>query len=92
MISISRKGKSQQPFVSSDPIYAKETPKYNLATFKQLKEISEDPNRGIVPRSLEKIFRSIKQLGIEVSLRCSFLQIYNENIYDLLSTSADLSF
>eukprot|EP00762_Andalucia_godoyi_P005048 ANDGO_01394.mRNA.1 Osmotic avoidance abnormal protein 3 len=45
---------------------------------------------GIVPRAITFLFDEIENLrsensGTEVSLSCSFLQIYNERVYDLLS-------
>ena len=44
-------------------------------------------NRGIVPRSLERIFSDIsilKNNGWESEITVEFLEIYNENIRDLL--------
>jgi GTP-sensing pleiotropic transcriptional regulator CodY len=40
-------------------------------------------DRGIIPRAIDQIF---KQAGgsKSVGVFCSFLQIYNEKIYDLL--------
>jgi hypothetical protein len=38
-----------------------------------------------VPRAIEKVFKNIKQMRMDVTLKCSFIQIYNEKIYDLLS-------
>ena len=47
-------------------------------------------NRGILPRCLEFIFSTIKReikknIGIEYLIKCSFLEIYNEQINDLIS-------
>jgi len=47
----------------------------------------ENPSRGIIPRSIEDIFTYIREGANEKStfmVRCSYLQIYNENISDLL--------
>jgi Kinesin motor domain len=47
----------------------------------------QNPNRGIIPRSIEDIFRYIREKADPQStfmVRCSYLQIYNENISDLL--------
>lgn len=45
--------------------------------------------KGIVARSLEELFTQIAKLKSSTSktynVTCSFLQIYNEKIYDLLS-------
>jgi len=48
---------------------------------------SNDPNRGIIPRSIDEIFNYIESLnnsGTKFMVRASYLQIYNENIADLL--------
>jgi len=48
--------------------------------------------RGLIPRSVEKIFTEIHDYtvrGWEYEIRMSALQIYNEDIYDLLTTSDD---
>ena len=48
-----------------------------------------DPQRGIVPRSMEQIFHWIEKLSNRNStfmVRASYLQIYNEIISDLLKT------
>ncbi|PFH47916.1 hypothetical protein AMATHDRAFT_150971 [Amanita thiersii Skay4041] len=44
----------------------------------------EEP--GIIPRSMKEVFASIKRTpDREYLLRCSYLEIYNETIYDLLA-------
>ncbi len=48
---------------------------------------SNDPNRGIIPRSIDEIFNYIESLnnsGTKFMVRASYLQIYNEGISDLL--------
>ena len=48
---------------------------------------SNDPNRGIIPRSIDEIFLYIESLqnsGTKFMVRASYLQIYNENVSDLL--------
>lgn len=47
-----------------------------------------DPQRGIVPRSMEQIFQYIENVwrGTTFMVRASYLQIYNEVISDLLKT------
>lgn len=50
---------------------------------------SNDPQRGIIPRSMEEIFRYIQNVSNQSTtfmVRASYLQIYNENISDLLKT------
>ena len=39
--------------------------------------------RGIIPRAIEQIFDKISNFKV-ANLFCSFLQVYNEKIYDLL--------
>lgn len=47
-------------------------------------------HRGIIPRSFDYIFSSIKDSGEATYLvRASFLEIYNETIRDLLAPGAD---
>ena len=48
---------------------------------------SEDPERGIVPRCIEDIFNNIETVSnsnTKFIIRASYLQLYNENISDLL--------
>lgn len=43
---------------------------------------------GIIPRALQDIFAYSKELqddGATVTISCSFLELYQENLYDLLS-------
>eukprot|EP00884_Botryococcus_braunii_P012461 jgi/Botrbrau1/21215/Bobra.39_2s0016.1 len=54
-----------------------------------------DPDqRGLAPRMLERLFQRISEeedrsgRDVRYSCRCSFLEIYNESISDLLNTSA----
>uniref|UniRef100_A0AC34GIR3 Kinesin motor domain-containing protein n=1 Tax=Panagrolaimus sp. ES5 TaxID=591445 RepID=A0AC34GIR3_9BILA len=50
---------------------------------------SED-TRGIIPRALEEIFAKLnaqvemKPETFKISMKCSFLELYNEKLYDLL--------
>ncbi len=53
------------------------------------KYTNQDPQRGIVPRCMEEIFRYIENGSNEKTtfmVRASYLQIYNEVISDLLRT------
>lgn len=48
-----------------------------------------DPQRGIIPRSMEEIFKFIQMQSSKNTtfmVRVSYLQIYNENISDLLKS------
>ena len=44
-------------------------------------------HRGIIPRAIQQVFREIyERPELAVTVRVSYLEIYNENLYDLLST------
>lgn len=52
----------------------------------------EDPLAGIIPRSLNQLFEKLEMHSIqEYSVRVSFLELYNEELFDLLSTGVDNS-
>ncbi|NXN90628.1 KIF9 protein, partial [Bombycilla garrulus] len=47
---------------------------------------SEYRNRGIIPRAIQQIFKSAAEfLSILVTVRISYLEIYNEALFDLLA-------
>ncbi|NXQ00692.1 KIF9 protein, partial [Vidua macroura] len=47
---------------------------------------SEYRNRGIIPRAIQQIFKSAAEfLNILVTVRISYLEIYNEALFDLLA-------
>ncbi|XP_076291739.1 kinesin-like protein Klp61F [Lasioglossum baleicum] len=47
-----------------------------------------DTNAGFIPRSLSHLFDELRILGVqEYSVRVSFLELYNEEVYDLLSVN-----
>ncbi|XP_072095438.1 kinesin-like protein KIF11 [Mobula birostris] len=50
----------------------------------------EDPLAGIIPRTLHQIFERLAAQGAEFSVKVSLLEIYNEELFDLLSPSADV--
>ena len=41
--------------------------------------------RGIIPRTFEYVFRSIEGTPIQFLVRASYLELYNEEVRDLLS-------
>ncbi|XP_068091310.1 kinesin-like protein KIF9 isoform X2 [Hyperolius riggenbachi] len=48
-------------------------------------------HRGIIPRALQQVFREIAdQSDCSVTVRISYLEIYNETLFDLLSTLPDV--
>lgn len=45
-----------------------------------------DSNAGIIPRALKDIFETIREKKDHtISTTCNFLELYQENLYDLLS-------
>ena len=58
-------------------------------TMEGFKYSSQDPSRGCIPRCMEEIFRYIENISNSKTtfmVRASYLQIYNDNISDLLRT------
>ena len=52
--------------------------------------IDKDPQAGIIPRALNSLFDNLhKSDATEWSVRVSFLELYNEEIFDLLSGPDD---
>lgn len=47
----------------------------------------DSPRTGIIPRALQDIFANIRQLENDhtITISCSFMELYQENLYDLLS-------
>ncbi|XP_069720148.1 kinesin-like protein KIF11 [Phaenicophaeus curvirostris] len=50
----------------------------------------EDPLAGIIPRTLHQIFEKLAENGTEFSVKVSLLEIYNEELFDLLNPAADV--
>ncbi|OON20051.1 kinesin motor domain protein [Opisthorchis viverrini] len=46
-----------------------------------------DPLVGIIPRALSHLFETLQQTGADFSVRVSFLEVYNEELFDLLSVT-----
>lgn len=49
----------------------------------------EDPHSGIIPRAISQLFDTLKDHDSEFTVRVSFLELYNEDTYDLLSPIDD---
>jgi len=49
--------------------------------------VDNNETRGIIPRSIQDLFSQVKKQGLQVTIFCSFLQIYNEKLFDLLQDS-----
>lgn len=50
-------------------------------------DIHCEENAGIVPRAVKDILEQLEESGVEFTIRVSFLELYNEELQDLLSTS-----
>lgn len=50
---------------------------------KYLEMVSTDESSGLIPKALNYIF---EQLGPSPNLTISFIQVYNEKVYDLLNS------
>lgn len=56
--------------------------------------IGDSVNRGLIPRAVEKLFASKKEIeqsfqgDVSVSIKVELLEIYNEEVYDLLDAEA----
>ena len=47
-----------------------------------------DEEMGIIPRAIKDVFELSRNLEVlSLSVYCSFVQIYNENLYDMLRYS-----
>eukprot|EP00051_Salpingoeca_urceolata_P000106 m.32823 g.32823 ORF g.32823 m.32823 type:complete len:1042 (-) comp10167_c0_seq1:14-3139(-) len=58
---------------------------------KEYKSFIDDPGAGIIPRALHQLFELLEQGDTEFTVRVSFLEIYNEELFDLLSPPNDTS-
>jgi len=54
-------------------------------------KLFQDPISGIIPRALSHMFDELRLLQVEHTVRASFLELYNEDIFDLLSCSEEPS-
>ncbi|XP_053615318.1 kinesin-like protein Klp61F isoform X2 [Plodia interpunctella] len=50
-----------------------------------------DPLAGIIPRALSQLFDELRISNTEYTVRVSYLELYNEELFDLLATSEDNS-
>ncbi|KAA0189227.1 Kinesin protein [Fasciolopsis buskii] len=47
----------------------------------------DDPLVGVIPRSLSHLFGTLSKTNLDFSVRVSFLEVYNEELFDLLSST-----
>eukprot|EP00887_Chlorella_sp_A99_P001275 scaffold14.g1275.t1 len=54
-------------------------------------EIGEEltPSAGVIPRAIHQIFAYLEGLNSEYTVKCSYLELYNEEITDLLAVGQD---
>lgn len=52
-------------------------------------DIYSEEHAGIVPRSVKCILEQLENSGAEFTIRVSFLELYNEELQDLLNTTKD---
>ena len=54
--------------------------------------LGEEKNPGIMFNTMKEVFKHMKQHQVdrEYTIRVSFLEIYNENIKDLIMVSTDV--
>ncbi|XP_058834177.1 chromosome-associated kinesin KIF4-like [Topomyia yanbarensis] len=45
----------------------------------------KDLTMGVIPRAIYDIFERIEETDVDVSISCSFMELYQETLYDLLS-------
>lgn len=70
----------------------KHTHSYNLNSCIYIYIYMQDTSAGIIPRALSHLFDELRLLeSQEFTVRVSFLELYNEELFDLLSPSDDAS-
>ncbi|XP_063598256.1 kinesin-like protein Klp61F [Penaeus indicus] len=57
----------------------------------ELMSWDEDPLLGIIPRCVNHLFDELRIQKVEFTMRVSFLELYNEELFDLLSAHDDMS-
>ena len=66
---------------------------YTMEGFSETKgSWADDPDAGLIPRSVSNLFDNLRMNNeaTDYLVRVSFLEMYNEEIYDLLSSGDDL--
>ena len=60
----------------------KEAPEMGQFTQRVLTDLAQHKDRGIIPRALQDVFENLQA---NTTVVCSFIQVYNEKIYDMLA-------
>lgn len=47
----------------------------------------QDSNLGIIPRAVSHLFQELRLMAVEFSMRVSYLELYNEELCDLLAST-----
>ncbi|CAN7942728.1 unnamed protein product, partial [Ixodes pacificus] len=50
---------------------------------------AHDPLAGVIPRTLHQMFEELTLQELEFTIKVSFLELYNEELFDLLSATED---
>lgn len=53
-------------------------------------EVDDPTNKGIIPRSINMIFKVLKQRGADFSIHLSYMELYNEVLKDLLNPGIEI--
>ena len=51
----------------------------------------DDPKAGIVPRALDQLFETLSESTSQSQVAVSYMELYNEKLYDLLNPTDDLA-
>lgn len=62
-------------------------PVESLVSFLLLFSCEQISQVGIIPRSVTHLFEELRIMGVDFSMRISYLELYNEELTDLLATS-----
>lgn len=49
------------------------------------------PEAGVIPRAIHQIFQHLDSIDSDYTVKCSFLELYNEETTDLLAVGASAS-
>ena len=58
---------------------------YTMTGDEQLQNDQLSPEAGIIPRVLFKLFETLEQENMDYIVKCSFIELYNEELKDLLA-------